>query len=168
MDELRLSLELKSASESGEIEGWAATYNVIDSQNDRIVKGAFSEDSGKEFPLLWNHRPSDVAGVGIVEETDEGLRLKGRLLLDTTTGRETYSRIKAGAARGLSVGFRLVRHAYENSVRLVQAAKLVEISVTPFPANERALITAVKSEPSPYETLARVCRRPEWNLWGRP
>lgn len=166
MDEMRIGLELKSLAETGELEGLAAVYGNIDNQGDRIIKGAFAEDAGREVPLLWQHRPSEVIGVAVVEETGEGLRLKGRLLLDTQAGREAYSRVKANAARGLSVGFKMLRHAYEGGVRLVQAAKLVEISVTPFPANERALITAVKSEQSPYETLARVCGRR--NLWGRP
>ncbi len=163
-DVLNLALAIKSASDAGEIEGFAAVYGNVDTQGDRIEKGAFTADAGKEIPLLWQHKADQVVGVGTLEETPEGLRLKGRLLLDTQAGREAYSRVKAGAVKGLSVGFRLLKHAWDGAVRVVQAGAVAEVSLTAFPANPAAAITAVKEE-NPYRVLARAAR-PDWNLWS--
>lgn len=153
-----LELEIKSVAEDGTFEGWAAVYQNIDSQGDRIVPGAFSSENGKQVPLLWAHKRDEVAGVGTLEDRAEGLFIKGRLLLDTTCGREAYARLKAGAARGLSVGFELLKHAREGAVRLIQAARMVEVSLTAFPANREALVTAVKAEEgeTPFKALARI------------
>ena len=151
-------LELKSLTEAGEFEGWAARYSNVDSQNDRIEPGAFAADHGKEIPILWQHKAEAVAGVGILEERPEGLYLKGRLLLDTTQGREAYSRVKAGAAKGLSVGFRLIEKAVEGALRLILRGSVAEVSLTAFPANPGALVTAVKAKPGPCESIHRILK----------
>ncbi len=147
--DVTLDLELKSETigEDGAFEGLAAVYGNLDNQGDRIQSGAFAADHGREVPILWAHKRDEVAGVGKLEDSPEGLRIKGRFLLDTTAGREAYARAKAGAARGLSVGFRLLKHAMEGAVRLIQSGAVAEVSLTAFPANPAALVTAVKSEP---------------------
>ncbi len=149
-------LELKSLTEAGEFEGWAARYSNVDSQNDRIEPGAFAADDGKEIPILWNHKQDVVAGVGTLQERPEGLYLKGRLLLDTTEGRDVYARLRAGAAKGLSVGFRLLEKAAEGALRLILRGSVAEVSVTTFPANPAALVTAVKAKPGPCESIHRL------------
>ena len=148
-------LVLKSFDDAtGEFEGMAAVYSNVDTQGDRIEPGAFKADDGREVPLLWNHKRDEVIGVGMLEETPEGMKLKGRLLLDTTAGREAYARLKAGAARGLSVGFALV-DAVKGAVRRILSGAIREVSLTPFPANPLATVTAFKSEPNPYAELLK-------------
>jgi len=149
-------LELKSLTDAGEFEGWAAVYSNVDSQNDRIEPGAFSGDHGREIPILWAHKRDAVAGVGTLEERPEGLYLKGRLLLDTTDGRDAYSRLKAGAAKGLSVGFKLLEKAAEGALRLILRGSVAEVSLTPFPSNPSALVTGWKAKPGPCESLHRI------------
>jgi uncharacterized protein len=146
LNELLLEIKADSLNAAGEFEGWAATYGNIDSQQDRIQRGAFAADVGKQIPLLWAHQASEVIGTGVLEDTPDGLRVKGTLLLDTQAGREAYSRLRAGAARGLSVGFKLLKHAYEGAVRLIQEGRIAEVSLTPFPANPAAVVTAVKQD----------------------
>lgn len=151
---LRLDSELvlKSIDDTtGEFEGFAAVYGNVDTQGDRIEPGAFAADDGKEIPVLWNHR-GDPVGVGTLHDSPEGMKLKGRMLLDTVAGREAYTRMKSGAARGLSVGFKLL-DAAKGAVRRILAGAIAEVSLTPFPANPAALVTAVKSEPNPYREL---------------
>jgi HK97 family phage prohead protease len=145
-------LELKSLNdETGEFEGMAAVYGNVDTQGDRIEAGAFAADDGIEVPILWDHK-SDPIGVGKLTNTVDGVLIKGRLLLDTEAGREAYARLKAGAAKGLSVGFKLL-NAVAGSVRRILAGSIKEVSLTAFPANPAALVTAYKSEPNPYAAL---------------
>ena len=151
-------LEIKSMSDAGEFEGWAARYGNIDSQNDRIEPGAFAADHGKEIPILWSHKRDAVAGVGTLEDRPEGLYLKGRLLLDTTEGRDAYARLKAGAAKGLSVGFKLLEKAAEGLLRLILRGSVAEVSLTPFPSNPAALVTVVKAKPGPCESINRILK----------
>jgi uncharacterized protein len=90
---LNSELVLKSLDEAtGEFEGLAAVYGNVDNQGDRIEPGAFAGDDGREIPLLWNHK-GDPIGVGKLEDSPEGVKLKGRLLLNTTAGREAYERL---------------------------------------------------------------------------
>lgn len=110
---------------------------------------------GKDVPILWSHKRDEVVGVGTLQESPDGLKVKGRLLLDTQAGREAYARLKAGAARGLSVGFRLLQHVFDGAVRVIQRGSIAEISLTPFPANPGALVTAVKSSAGEGNPAAR-------------
>jgi len=152
--QLDTPLELKSLDDAtGEFEGLAAVYGNVDSQGDRIEPGAFAADDGLEVPILWNHK-SDPIGVGKLTNTPAGVVIKGRLLLDTEGGREAYARMKAGVAKGLSVGFKLL-DAVAGAVRRIVAGAIKEVSLTPFPANPNALVTAYKSEPNPYRELLK-------------
>lgn len=154
--DVTVNLQLKSdaIAEDGTFEGLAAVYGNLDNQGDRIEPGAFAADHGREVPILWAHKRDEVAGVGTLEDGPDGLRIKGRFLLDTRAGAEAYARAKAGAARGLSVGFKLLKHAMAGAVRLIQSGSVAEVSLTSFPANRLALVTAVKSE-SPRNAMAR-------------
>lgn len=153
--QLDTPLELKSLDDAtGEFEGLAAVYGNIDSQGDRIEPGAFAADDGLEVPILWNHKSDQPIGVGKLTNTPAGVVIKGRLLLDTEGGREAYARMKAGVAKGLSVGFKLL-DAVAGVVRRIVAGAIKEVSLTPFPANPNALVTAYKSTPNPYAELTK-------------
>ena len=155
MLQLDTPLELKSLDEAtGEFEGLAAVYGNVDSQGDRIEPGAFAADDGIEVPILWNHKSDVPIGVGKLTNTPAGVVIKGRLLLDTEGGREAYARLKAGAAKGLSVGF-AISAAVAGAVRRIVSGAIKEVSITPWPANPAALVTAVKATPNPYAALTK-------------
>lgn len=142
-------------TEEGEFEGLAAVYGNVDSQRDQIEPGAFAADSGREIPLCWSHKRDVVVGVGTLEDSPEGLKIRGRLLLDTQDGREMYSKMKAGAVRGLSVGFRILEDVKRGAIRLIKAGRIAEVSLTAFPANSAALVTAVKEGDHPFRDLLK-------------
>jgi len=142
-------------TEEGEFEGLAAVYGNVDSQRDQIEPGAFAADSGREIPLCWSHKRDVVVGVGKLEDSPEGLKIRGRLLLDTVDGREMYSRMKAGAVKGLSVGFKILEDVKRGAIRLIKAGRIAEVSLTAFPANPAALVTAVKEGERPLSGLLR-------------
>jgi uncharacterized protein len=139
-------LEIKSVDEDGVFVGIASTYGNVDRVGDRIEKGAFSDTHGADVPVLWAHKQDQPVGIGRLEETEEGVRITGKLNLDTTAGREAYANLKRGIVKALSVGFELVKHAMEGTVRVIKQGKIREVSLVVFPANPQALVTAVKEE----------------------
>ena len=67
--------------------------------------------------------------------------------METARGREAHALLKAGAIRGLSIGYREVEaepEAQNSNIRLLKKLDLLEISVVSFPANRRARVDAVK------------------------
>lgn len=150
------SIEIKSVSETGEIEGYGSVFGNEDSYGDTVVKGAFEETlifhkSEKTMPaMLYQHDASEPVGVWTeMFEDDEGLVCKGQLLLETQRGKEVHAMLTAGAIRGLSIGFvakEWLRTDDEDDYwkRTVTKIDLWEVSVVTFPANRSAIITDVK------------------------
>jgi hypothetical protein len=64
--------------------------------------------------------------------------------------------MRAKALRGLSIGYDTVRSVMKGKVRQLTELKLFEISLTPFPMNELALVTSVKDASDPVEQFRRV------------
>ena len=70
--------------------GYASVFGMVDSQNDVIMKGAFSRTLKKrrgEVKLLWQHQVDEPIGVfTLIREDSHGLYVEGRLLLDLQRG----------------------------------------------------------------------------------
>jgi HK97 family phage prohead protease len=159
MDSKELVLELKGeVAEDGSFEGIASVYGNVDSQGDRIEAGAFADQDGAQVPLLWSHKRDEPVGLGKLVHTAAGVLIKGKLDLDTTAGREAYSRLQKGIVKGLSIGLQLIQHAYDGAVRVIRKGAIREVSLVLFPANPAAMVTAVKKEgESPAAELLRYC-----------
>jgi uncharacterized protein len=144
-----LRFEVKEIGDAGQFLGLASTFGNVDSTGDLVEHGAFTktlQDNNSETPILWAHDPASIVGVGRMRETQQGLEIHGQLVLDANEpAQRAYSLMKAGAVRGLSIGYDVVRHVVKNGVRILQEVKLYEVSLTGFPANEQALVTAVKT-----------------------
>lgn len=132
------------------IEGYGSIFNNIDSASDIVLQGAFAKSIKKRKPkMLWQHKSDMVIGIwDSVKETPEGLYLKGRIL-DTQAGNDAYILAKAGALDGLSVGYTTRQYEIDSkaNVRKLKEVELHEVSLVTFPANEKATITNVKSQP---------------------
>ena len=61
MERKRFSLKIKSVDDTGTFTGLGAAYNNVDLGGDKIMPGAFTRTlaAGKQFPLLWQHDPSE-------------------------------------------------------------------------------------------------------------
>lgn len=158
-----IAIDTKAVREDGEFEGFASTYNNRDLGGDIVMPGAFAKslESGRKVKLLWQHDPSRPIGTVLsFAEQASGLKMKGKLLLSTTAGREAYENIKAEAVDGLSIGYRVLKDEYDTAkqARLIKAADLIEVSVVTFPMNPKALITAVKAEDFDPRELERSLR----------
>lgn len=143
-------LETKAAftvSEIGEIEGLAWLFNSPDSYGDEITKQAFSETSCP-LPMLDTHNQGEAIGVwDTVEATDNGLKVKGRLLVnEIQRAREVRALIREKAVTGLSIGF-IIKHAdpRKGGGRIISDLSLKEISIVAVPAHPGARITSAKA-----------------------
>lgn len=152
-----VALELKAAGEDGTIEGYGSVFGVVDDWDDVVAKGAFTASlaehkaAGTMPALLWQHEPDEPIGVWTeMVEDDKGLRVKGKLCLDTARGKEAYALLKMGAINGLSIGFCTVPGTSkynDEGVRIVTQVDLWEVSLVTFQANKAATVTNIKAAP---------------------
>lgn len=150
----------------GQFEGFASVFDYLDSQGDVVRRGAFAKslDAGRVTPLIWEHQSKDprafVGEVKSAEETSEGLRIVGQFDMDTEAGQAAYRQVKARRVGALSIGYavRDQRKSADGANELLDL-DLAEISIVSRPANDRALIGAVKSDDSGTRNAAIVAAR---------
>jgi HK97 family phage prohead protease len=161
MHEERLSIELKSVStdEPGSFEGALSTYGNTDLTGDSVLPGAFTKtlkDNGSIVPLFKDHDHSRQIGVLRLQDTPTALVARGKLNLDLKLAQDVYSNMlfnaKHGVKTGLSIGYRTVKEKMAGPVRQLVELALKEGSICLWPANEQALVSAVKSEAAERET----------------
>lgn len=147
------ALELK-ANEDGSVEGYGSVFSVVDSYADIIAKGAFvasiseHKANGTMPAMLWQHDSDKPIGVWTdMVEDEKGLKVKGKLALDTEKGKEAHTLLKMGALNGLSIGFISREWTYDakTDIRTLTDVDLWEVSLVTFPANKKSRITSVKS-----------------------
>lgn len=141
-------LEIKAASDEGVIEGYASVFGNVDQGYDVVEPGAFTrtiEESGGAVPILWGHDPYEPIGVSqALTEDEHGLKMTARLALETRRGAEALALAKLGALKGLSIGYRTVKEAYNGALRRLLEVQLLEVSMVTFPMNEQAQILSAK------------------------
>ena len=151
---LDFGFEVKAVNEDGTIEGYGSVFGVKDSYADVIKKGAFDKSikahkEQKSMPaLLWQHDATQPIGVWTdMAEDAKGLRLKGKLAMDTVKGKEAHALLKMGALNGLSIGFMTKQAQYDEKteIRTLTEVEIWETSIVTFPANTKARVTHVKS-----------------------
>ncbi len=158
-----LTLDTKAIDDEGAFEGYASTFGNEDLGRDVMVAGAFTKSlrarPAARVKMLRQHDTDEPIGTWteLVEDA-RGLRAKGRLILDTTKGRETHALMRAGALDGLSIGFRTLKDRFDRpkGIRYLEEVDLFEISVVTFPMNTRSTVTAVKAAHSAERARATV------------
>lgn len=145
-------LEYKSAALSidntGTITGIAWPFGSPDSAGDVINKGAITVP--KTLPMLFAHDQAQVVGVwDDITETDAGLIVKGRMLIDDVErAREVRAMIQSKAISGLSIGFRPIKAQPRHNNRRgrnINALSIHEISIVAVPSHPDAQVTSIKS-----------------------
>lgn len=148
------TLSVKAVGDGGEIEGYASVFGVLDTCADIIAAGAFAatikahKAAGTMPAMLWQHDGDDPIGVwSEMTEDANGLKIKGRLCMETACGKDAHALLKMGAINGLSVGFITKDYEYdtETDVRTITEVDLWEVSLVTFPANSKARVTSIKS-----------------------
>lgn len=144
----------------GIIEGLASAYGEVDLGGDTVSKGAYTQTishNNGQFQLMFDHGwgVRDVAGVSYVEDSDEGLRMKGEMPIHIASVREAYEKIKFMGEKnqpiGLSIGYIPVKtEPGRNGTRILKEIALQEISITPYPMDTFARIRDAKSRKISY------------------
>lgn len=156
-----VALDLKAVDDEGRFEGYASVFGEVDLGQDVVSAGAFTKSlkarPAARVKLLRQHDQSEPIGVfsDIVEDA-KGLRVKGKLILETAKGRETHALMKAGALDGLSIGYATKSARYDKAkgVRMLDEVELHEISVVTFPMLPSATVSSVKNyTPNQFQQL---------------
>lgn len=165
------------AGDGRTLEGLAVPYGVPAEVQDRdrryresFEAGAFQRATraANRLELLVEHRddgPIDAVGVGLAfEERTEGLWGSWRIY-DGAIGDHVLERVKGGALRGLSVGFRPLGpgRRTEDGTLVRTACHLDEVSLTRSPAYAKALVASLRSAPdlAELEEILRPLERDE-------
>lgn len=149
MDTKSFALELKTLDETGVFEGRLAVYGNVDEAGDVCEPGCFTKtlrEGASSVPLLWEHDASTPLGTLQLTDTPTALLAKGRLVMEVPKAREVLALMKAGAVRGMSIGYRVVKQMMAGEVRRLKELRLFEGSLTPLPLNSQAIVTAVKQQ----------------------
>lgn len=153
------SLSLEAAAQDGTFSGYASIFNTVDQGKDIVMPtafdGAFAEGARKP-KMLWQHNPQQPCGVWTMLSKDaRGLKVSGKLLLDSIYGKEAYSLLQGGAVDGLSIGYKTEEYDFQElggeSVRRILKATLWEVSIVTFPMNTETLVTDVKQLQGPRD-----------------
>lgn len=171
MDMIRkaVSAELKAAEE-GVIEAIVSVFNLVDRGDDIVRPGAFKASLSAKLPnFVWSHDWDRPVGKTLAAEELEpgdsrlpesirpygGLWVKGQFNLETQRGREAYADLKFGAVQEFSIGFRIIRDAYDrdNGIREILEAELFEWSPVLVGMNPATTVISVKGEPQAGRSL---------------
>ena len=162
-------------SADGVVEGYAATFDrEPDSYGDVIAKGAFArtldewrakEGEGLSIPLLYGHTTDDprhnIGKVTEAHEDEKGLHIRAEFDADNDL---------AQYARKLAQQGRLYQFSFAYSIKSagmvtldgdidayeLRDLDLYEVSLVQIPANQRAVVTSIKSEPQTIELHPRI------------
>lgn len=142
----------------GTVTGYGSVFGIMDRGGDVVEKGAFKKSLAewkkkKQLPsMLWHHDTWQPIGVWkSIEEDDRGLKVEGQLVLDVQQAKEAHALVKAGAVKGLSIGYRAKEYEVDRAtgVRHLKHVELWEISMVTFPMLPEAQMTGVKGDFDP-------------------
>lgn len=157
-----IEYKFNDAREPGYFEGHGAVFNTVDRGGDLIETGAFAKSlsqmtaGGFGFPSMYYNHDRKAGTVGVwthMAEDSTGLAVTGKLIgRDTDFGRMNEARLREGAMKGLSIGYRVAPYGSRKGsgaagapVRILKQLDLVEVSVVDDPMNPLARINFVKS-----------------------
>jgi uncharacterized protein len=161
-DVLDYAVRFAAPDDAGVFTGHAAVFNEVNAHNEIVKRGAFlrsiADHQARDIrpPMLWSHDPADIIGVWTgIREDATGLAVTGKLILDSTRGRDAHALLKAGAVTGLSIGFRTKNATRDaKGVRILHDVDLAEISLVALPSAGNARVTSVRSVDAFHRAVA--------------
>lgn len=148
-------VELKAEGDAPGLAGYASKFNGVDSYGDTILPGAYEKTLKKYgLPKMFFNHDSYAVPLGKWLEASEdgkGLKVAGELTEGIKLAEEVHAALKHKTIDGLSIGYSLSAKDYDEDpatgLRTIRnITRLYEVSIVTFPADEKARITAVKSE----------------------
>lgn len=165
---LDFAFETKELAENGVFSGIASTYGNEDRQGDIVLPGAFTQSlkRANKVPLLKAHDQGAAIGLATLSDSAAGLLVDGKLDLNVSAARETYSGLREGYLRGLSIGYAVPKGGEvhrDGGVRELRTVEVLELSVVAIPANPEARVTAVKSTIGSIRDFERFLHSAGWS-----
>ena len=156
--------DIKSVSDTGELTGYFSTYEpVADSYGDCVAPGCFTEtikawaEKGKHIPLVWNHNMDDpeliIGQVDKIEDNEYGPLMTAHFY-DTPKAQAARNLMKEGSVYQFSYAYSIdsarkpdenEKAADPNINQVLEAVSLMEITITPTPAQPLAEMVSVKA-----------------------
>jgi HK97 family phage prohead protease len=155
------TVPLTEGADEGTFTGYASTWlGEPDLQGEVIAPGAFSQSildwrARNAWPsLLWNHEwdsPASVLGVVTdMVEDERGLLVTGRLDLDHEPAVAVYKAMKSGRITAFSFAYAVIaEHKRDDGVNVLDELDVLDVTITPNPANRNARLVSVKTAPDP-------------------
>jgi len=160
-------VEWKAGKGPGEVEGYAAVFGNVDLQGDLIVKGAFKRTlsnwakAKSRIPLVDGHMAGDTDRLlgSVTEAKEDATGLKFRAVFSSASrAQDARTLAVEGHLSGVSIGWLPVpggidfSETPEGVVRVLKEIRLLEISLTPIPANPEAVLTSAKTAIGRHKT----------------
>ena len=156
--------DIKSVSDTGELTGYFSTYQpVADSYGDCVAPGCFTEtikawaEKGKHIPLVWNHNMDDpemiIGQVDKIEDDEYGPLMTAHFY-DTPKAHAARNLMKEGSVYQFSYAYAIdaarkpdesEKAADPNINQVLEAVSLMEITITPTPAQPLAEMVSIKA-----------------------
>ncbi len=161
----------------GRIEGYFASWQLEGGPYpDRIVPGAFADSiaehkarNNRQVRVNWMHMRSPIGGAPIETVKEDGRGLFGvtEINLSLQRGAEAYSLAKQGVIVDYSVGIDPTARKFEKTadgteVRVIEKARLYEVSLVDEPMNRDAQVTSVKAA-APFANLPSAPAGTTWD-----
>ena len=148
------------ADDSGVIAGMAWPFATADRVGDMIEPGAF-KGMKLPIPMLFGHDMGDPIGTwDTATEKSDGLHITGKMLIaDVARAREVHALVKAGAVKGISIGF-LTKKAVmrPGGGRTIKSLDLFEVSLVTVPMHPGARVTSAKSATQALRLIEAINR----------
>jgi HK97 family phage prohead protease len=153
---------LTKGADEGTFVGYASTFESDpDLAGDVVARGAFAQSIADWRardawpPVLWNHETDDPnAAIGVITDMREdarGLLVAGVLDLSHPPAEAVWRAMKSGRIETFSFAYAILQeHRREpDFVNVLDVLDVLEVSVTPKPANRSARLVSLKAESLP-------------------
>jgi hypothetical protein len=168
---------LTKGADEGTFVGYASTFESDpDLAGDVVARGAFQQSiadwraRGSWPPVLWNHDTDDPnAAIGTITDMKEdarGLLVAGVLDLSHPPAEAVWRAMKSGRIETFSFAYAILQeHRREpDFVNVLDVLDVLEVSVTPKPANRSARLVSLKGTTtgSSATVTFTATLEPEW------
>jgi HK97 family phage prohead protease len=133
----------------GVFDGYIAVWNTVDAYKSTFVRGAFLDTikkRGDRVKIIDDHSVLVGKSLSIIED-DYGVKVSGKININTTRGMDVFKLMQDKTYDGLSFGFSTPPGAVEvrNGIEYIKEVQLFEYGPVIFPANDNAVITDTRS-----------------------
>lgn len=160
------AIKFANGGAQGVFEGYASVFGVVDSDGDIIEPGAFAQvlkTQSRSVAMFFNHRRNEIPVGKWLElaEDSKGLHVRGELTPGNPQSEALKAAMMHGTVGGMSVGFSASKQdvtSIATGYSFRNVARLTEISVCTFPANELATVSTLKG----METIESIRDAENW------